>query len=116
LLGDPALTLKVSGITGVGSKPFTPTEYSLMQNYPNPFNPTTTIRYALPTPSKVSLKLYDMLGREVASLVDEEKEAGEYNVHFEMKDVASGVYFYRLHAIGTDKSVFVSTKKLALLR
>ncbi|RMD88645.1 MAG: T9SS C-terminal target domain-containing protein [Calditrichaeota bacterium] len=88
-----------------------PTEFRLDQNYPNPFNPSTTIRFALPKRSHVSLKLYDLLGREVATLVDEEHEPGEYKVVFEAHGLPSGVYFYRIEAEG-----FVKTRKLMLLK
>lgn len=104
-------------IMSVGENPGdVPLTFGLSQNYLNPFNPTTTIRYALPTTSRVSLKVYDVLGREVASLVDEEKAAGEYKVQLDANNVASGVYFYRLQAIGANKSTFIETKKLVLLR
>ena len=88
-----------------------PTEYRLSQNYPNPFNPTTKIRYGLPGRVNVSLKIYDLLGREVASLVNEQKPVGRYDVSWDATGMPSGVYFYRLQA-----GEFVETKKLILLR
>ena len=88
-----------------------PIEYSLTQNYPNPFNPTTTINYSLKTAGEVTLKVYDMLGTEVASLVNEYKEAGNYSVEFNASDLPSGMYVYRLST-----SNFVDTKKLILLK
>ena len=89
-----------------------PTEYQLYQNYPNPFNPTTTIEYSIPKTSVVMLKVYDLLGREVASLVNEQQPAGYYNVIFPLKGrFASGVYFYRLQA-----GNFSKVKKLLLLK
>ncbi|MDE3059339.1 MAG: T9SS type A sorting domain-containing protein, partial [Bacteroidota bacterium] len=80
-----------------------PSLYSLSQNYPNPFNPTTTIRFAIPVSPRgqaefVSLKVYDLLGREVATLVNEVKKAGSYTVTFDGSKLASGVYFYRMKA------------------
>jgi len=75
-----------------------PTEFSLQQNYPNPFNPETVINYQMPVSGKVSLKVFDILGREVATLVDEVKEAGTYNVSFNGKVFASGTYIYRFQA------------------
>jgi hypothetical protein len=75
-----------------------PVEYALHQNYPNPFNPSTTIRYALPQKSFVTLKVYDALGQEVATLVNEEQEPGNKEVVFTATHLASGIYFYRLRA------------------
>lgn len=73
-----------------------PAEYSLAQNYPNPFNPSTVIQFTLPEAADVTLAVYDMLGREVASLVDERKSAGSYDVSFNANNLSSGIYFYRL--------------------
>ena len=75
-----------------------PKEFALSQNYPNPFNPTTTIEFALPQDSKIKLTVFDILGREVVTLVDENMEAGYHNVTFDAARYASGVYFYRLKA------------------
>lgn len=92
------------------SEPNLPKSFALHQNYPNPFNPTTTIRFALPQHSLVTLKLYDILGREVAKLVDEELEPGVHQIEFDAKYLASGLYFYTIQAKG-----FKRTKKLVLL-
>lgn len=96
-----------------------PAEFELFQNYPNPFNPTTKIMFAIPLlggderGGLVTLKVYDILGREVATLVNEEKTAGTYNVEFRIEngELSSGVYFYQLKA-----GNFLSTKKMILLR
>jgi hypothetical protein len=88
-----------------------PKEYSLEQNYPNPFNPTTTISFSIPQKSFVSLKVFDVLGREVATLANEIQQAGNKSVEFNGEHQPSGVYFYRLQA-GT----FTETKKLILLK
>ncbi len=88
-----------------------PKQFALDQNYPNPFNPTTMIRYELPVASTVSLKVYDVLGREVATLVNERQEAGAYSVTFNANTLSSGVYFYRLQA-----GNFVATKKMMLVK
>ena len=119
----------------------TPTNFILYQNYPNPFNPTTTIRYEIPnmadvrtgvdpkiSPSNrlqsgrhmslpqihVKLCIYDILGREITTLVNENQKPGYYEVNFNAANLPSGVYFYRLQ-IGTDQG-FVETKKMLLLR
>jgi hypothetical protein len=88
-----------------------PENHALLQNYPNPFNPSTTIEYALPQRAMVEIKVHDVLGREVATLLNEEKPAGAYTVRWNADGVASGVYFYRLQA-----GDFVDTKKLLLLK
>ncbi len=88
-----------------------PPSYQLFQNYPNPFNPTTMISYQLPSQSHVTLKVFDLLGREVATLVDEMQQAGDKSVEFHAERLPSGVYFYRLQA-----GMFTETRKLVLLR
>jgi hypothetical protein len=88
-----------------------PGEYALRQNYPNPFNPTTTIRYELPIDAHARLTVYDMLGKEIATLVDADQEGGYYEVSFGADALASGVYFYRLTA-GT----YTSIQKMLLVR
>lgn len=86
-------------------------QFYLYQNYPNPFNPSTSISFSLPTRSFVSLKVFDLIGREVATLVNDEKSAGTYNVKLDASKLPSGVYFYRLQA-----GKYSETKKLVLLR
>jgi hypothetical protein len=85
--------------------------YFLYQNYPNPFNPTTIIKYSISERSLVSLKVYDVIGKEVATLVNEEKSAGNYEVEFYGKNLTSGIYFYKL-----DAGSFTQTKKMILMR
>ncbi len=82
-----------------------PEHYLLSQNYPNPFNPTTTIKYELPKAAYVRLVVYDILGREVKVLVDEQKEAGNYTVKFDGSDLPSGVYFYRITFTNSDSKL-----------
>ncbi len=97
----------------------TPAEYSLSQNYPNPFNPTTTINYSVPKSSFVTIKVYDVFGREIATLLNDEKKAGNYSVQLSAIRVqlASGVYFYQIRAGASAGSAsFVKTKKLLLLK
>jgi hypothetical protein len=86
-------------------------EYELAQNYPNPFNPVTMIRYQIPTAETVSLKVYDVLGKEVATLVSGRQEAGNYAVPFNASGLSSGMYFYRLQA-----GSFVETRKMMLVK
>jgi hypothetical protein len=88
-----------------------PTEYSLDQNYPNPFNPNTTIKFQIPQDGLVTLKVYDILGAEVATLFNEEKSVGRYEVNFDASSLASGVYLYRIQV-----NDFVSTKKMILMK
>ncbi len=88
-----------------------PQTFSLKQNYPNPFNPTTTIEYAIPKTSKVELKLFDVTGREVGTLVNFNQNPGTYRVKLDASKLASGIYFYRLNA-----GSFSTTKKLTLIR
>ncbi len=88
-----------------------PESFFLSQNYPNPFNPSTTISYSIPTEGYVTLKVYDVLGHEVASLVDEQKQIGTFDVHFDANALSSGVYYYQLKA-----GEFTTTKKLVLMK
>jgi len=90
---------------------FSAKEYSLSQNFPNPFNPVTTISFSLPKSGLVSLKVFDNLGREITTLVNEEKEAGKHKVEFDASGLASGVYFYKI----TSRD-FNATKKLILMK
>jgi len=90
--------------------------YYLMQNYPNPFNPATVIRYNLPVSGSVSLKIYDMIGREVKSLVSGFANAGTYNASFNGSELSSGVYFYKLEAEGINGNKFLMTKKMLLIK
>jgi hypothetical protein len=105
-------------VTGVEEETTLPTEFSLEQNYPNPFNPTTTIKYQiadLPAGrqglSFVTLKVYDILGSEVATLVNEEKPIGTYETTWYAENLPSGVYFYRLQA-----NNFTQIRKMILLK
>ncbi|OQY73810.1 MAG: hypothetical protein B6D44_06160 [Ignavibacteriales bacterium UTCHB2] len=88
-----------------------PTVYSLLQNYPNPFNPITTIKYSLPKVSDIKIIIYDILGREVATLVNEQQQPGNYEVKWDASNISSGIYFYQLK---TEK--YVDTKKMILLK
>ena len=85
--------------------------YDLAQNYPNPFNPSTTIKYQIPNAGNVTLKVFDILGREVTTLVDEFKSEGRYEVNFNAGKLASGVYIYSIKS-----NDFTASKKLLLLK
>jgi hypothetical protein len=89
----------------------TPAGFALEQNYPNPFNPSTTIRYSIPESAHVTLKVYDELGKEVKTLADENKGAGQYNVQFNGNGLASGIYYYRITA-----GKYNEVKKLVLMK
>ena len=100
-----------NGITSVDKTISTPNKYSLYQNYPNPFNPTTSINFSVPKSGLVKIKVYDLLGREVATLVNENKPAGNYHMQFNASKLVSGVYFYRM-----ESGSYTQTKKLLLLK
>jgi len=105
-------TLKYSQLTGLITNPTeTPSDFSLSQNYPNPFNPKTIINYQLSMFNFVSIKVYDVLGNEVASLVNGKQNAGYYSVEFDGSGFASGVYFYKLEA-----GEFSETKRMVILK
>ncbi|MFH2003825.1 MAG: phospholipase D-like domain-containing protein, partial [Bacteroidota bacterium] len=112
---DGADSIRVS-VNEIGSG--IPDDYSLSQNYPNPFNPTTTINFSIPKSGLVTLKVYNILGQEVASLVNEEMKAGNYRVNFNANGLASGVYFYKLQAPikSGQAGSFNSVKKFTLLK
>ena len=88
-----------------------PKDFSLLQNYPNPFNPSTTIKYSIPQTSQVQIKIYDVLGNEIATLVSEEIPAGIYEITWSAESLPSGIYFYKLQAEN-----FVETKKMVLMK
>nr|MDA3861935.1 T9SS type A sorting domain-containing protein [Melioribacteraceae bacterium] len=106
-----ALKISVISATDVNGDNTIPNEFALSQNYPNPFNPTTIIEYSIREVSNVKLRVYDMLGREVKVLVNQEQSAGRYNIEFNAANLSSGVYFYRIEA-----GNFVASKKLLLLK
>jgi PKD repeat protein len=109
-VSDAVFTIDI--VTGLEEdKQSIPSEFNLSQNYPNPFNPVTLIKYQVPEASLVSIKVYDIIGREVAVLVNEEKSPGNYQVSFSSENLASGVYFYKMVA-----GDFSSVKKMNLLK
>ena len=107
-LADTLLRRTVVAVVEQGE---VPKEYTLEQNYPNPFNPSTTIRFGLPRATAVCLKVYDLLGQEIVTLIDEEKPAGLYDIRFDASELSTGMYVYRLQA-----GDYVAAKRLMLLR
>lgn len=111
---EQALT-EMGEVTGINAEEEnltnTPSEFDLKQNYPNPFNPTTVIEFSLPVKSKVVLSVYNILGEKIVTLVNEEKDAGNYHVPFNANNLSSGIYLYKLQANG-----FIQTKKMILLK
>ncbi|MCL6495819.1 MAG: T9SS type A sorting domain-containing protein [Ignavibacterium sp.] len=95
----------------LGNPPPLPIEFKLFQNFPNPFNPNTRIAYSIPQDVQVTLKVYDLLGNEIQTLVDEPQQQNYYEVQFNAENLSSGVYFYQLKA-----GDFIQTKKMVLLR
>jgi len=114
-VGQGGMILKREGISSVKQDETFITNYNLSQNYPNPFNPSTTIKYKIPEITFVTIKVYDVLGNEVATLVNEEKLAGSYEIEFQStmgsRQLASGIYYYQLMA-----GDYVETKKMILLK
>jgi hypothetical protein len=113
----PGLETKLTDeIVSVENKELKPSNFTLEQNYPNPFNPSTKIKYSVPQSSNVLIKVFDMLGNEIESLVNEEKPAGTYEIEFdshtgEARNLPSGIYFYRLQA-----GSYIETKKMVLMK
>ncbi len=108
----------ISGITSVDSENDQITDFQLYQNYPNPFNPVTTIKYTIPSVTLsevegalITLKVYDVLGKEIATLVNEEKPAGAYKVEFGASNLSSGIYFYQIKS-----GSFIQTRKMMLIK
>ena len=109
---DPTIyTLDFLNIVSVKLDNLLPEKYVLGQNYPNPFNPTTTIYYSIPQNSYVSLRIFDVLGNEVQTIVNENQDAGNYTVKFNADNLTSGIYFYKIEA-----GSFIETKKMILLK
>jgi hypothetical protein len=107
---EPTIKVRIPSGVGIIMREI-PKDYVLSQNYPNPFNPSTIIEYELPLASYVSLKVFNVLGLEVATPVNEVKPAGRFTSHLDASSMPSGVYFYRLQA-----GDFVVTKRLVVLK
>jgi hypothetical protein len=104
---------------GIDELPIVVNDYQLYQNYPNPFNPTTTIRYNIPKSGVVILKVYDILGQQVKTLLNQFRPVGEYEINFNASNLASGVYIYRIQVSDPSSSSgqgFTASKKLMLLK
>ena len=110
---DGVFIFDVDDISSVKTEEYTSIirDFNLYQNYPNPFNPFTTIKYSVPNTSRISLIVYDILGREIQTLVNEEKLPGNYSIQFDGTYLSSGVYFYTL-TVGN----FVESKKMTLMK
>jgi hypothetical protein len=109
IYGPGTITQIITSVTG--DENLIPSVYSLSQNYPNPFNPVTRINYSIPKQGLVTIKIYDALGREVQTIVNEMKTPGKYIVDVDGTNLSSGVYFYKLAS-----NDFVSIKKMILLK
>ncbi len=105
------LNIKIDAPTKIDDEDLSSDSFQLHQNYPNPFNPSTTISYQIPSAVFVTLKVFDAIGNQVASLVNEPNQAGNYKVSFEAQAIPSGVYHYRLKA-----GEFVETRKMILFK
>ncbi len=111
LYTDVTATYAIGLPDGVPEEPGIPTEFSLKQNYPNPFNPTTKIRYGIPEESKVTIRVFNLLGQQLAVLVNEVKPAGYYSVNFDASNLTSGIYLYKIEAKN-----FNSVRKMVLVK
>jgi hypothetical protein len=108
---DDEYEVRNGSSTGVNTEPVIPKEYSISQNYPNPFNPSTVINFQITQRGHVSLKVFNILGKEIAALVNEEKPAGSYSVNFNASSIPSGVYFYQIKS-----GSYSATKKMILMK
>ncbi|MDR3667159.1 MAG: T9SS type A sorting domain-containing protein, partial [Ignavibacteriaceae bacterium] len=116
--GNFSYRLKMTDIDGsfkystiINADVSAPVKYELAQNFPNPWNPTTTIRYKMPVNGLVSIKVFDALGKEITTLVNEIKPAGNYEVTLNGKNLSSGIYYYQMRA-----GSFIETKKITLIK
>ncbi len=116
LNSDTLYVAKEQTATSVADGGIMPTPSTLQQNYPNPFNNSTVIRYSLDEPSDVSIKVFDIAGREVTTLVNETKQTGTFSVGFSNSDIASGTYIYRMVAHSSSGKTTVETKKMIVMK
>lgn len=113
--GNKVYSAEVNTTTAVEDEAV-PTKYSLSQNYPNPFNPTTTIKFGIPQAADVTVKIYDILGQEVQTLVNRNLAAGYHTINFDATNLISGMYIYRIQANGVDGNNFTDVKKMLLVK
>jgi Tfp pilus assembly protein PilX len=99
----------------IQEKDVVPGSFKLNQNYPNPFNPVTIINYQLQSSSDVKLTVYDVLGKEIETLINKKQSAGSYNITFNATGLASGIYYYRIEALSLDEN-FIQTRKMMILK
>jgi len=118
IVGWDKIFEEIFPVTGAEDESLTPENFELFQNYPNPFNPSTKIKFSIPigTLNYVSLKVYNVLGNEVATLVNKELPAGNYELEFDASDLTSGIYFYKLKVDFPEGQAFIQTYKMVLLR
>jgi hypothetical protein len=121
ILGLAYAETEVTSVDGENEGDIIPAEYVLKQNYPNPFNPTTSIEFSLPVASTVQLVVYNILGQQVATLINEQRSSGNHSVLWNATDsngmkLSSGIYFYELRAAGTNGNNFQQIKKMILLK
>ena len=102
---------RYSLVTKIGNETQTPSTYKLSQNYPNPFNPTTNIDFSISKAGFVNIKVFDILGREITTLVSQQMNPGNYNYRFDARNLSSGLYFYKLEV-----NDFSDIKKLSLIK
>lgn len=113
--GNKVFSKEVNTVTSVENEAV-PTVYSLSQNYPNPFNPSTTVKFGIPQAADVTIKIYDILGQEVKTLVNRNLAPGFHTVNFDASNLISGMYIYRIQANGVDGSNFTDVKKMLLVK
>lgn len=111
-ISNGLFVIKTTVLTSVKNNAFAPGNFSLSQNYPNPFNPKTKIKYSIPNTQYTILKVYDILGNEISTLVNKEQNAGKYSVEWDASNYPSGIYFYELMADG----IVVDSKKMSLIK
>jgi hypothetical protein len=115
--GSEFRTLELMPLTSVNDKNVSiPNQFSLSQNYPNPFNPSTKINFDLPVSAKVKIDVINVIGQKVKTLVDANYNAGSHELNFDASELSSGIYVYKIDAVGQNGQKFSSSKKMILLK